>query len=254
MPGATTRTTRARHRRASVSCPPGLLEDLVGHWRLDDGAGSTDAVDSSGRGNDGMVHGLDASTAWVAGRSLGALGTAHAGWVQVAPSPSIDAIVDASPSARGSTRKGRSPPPTTSQPRCHARSGPARTSTITCRCSRGPADVVHHHQRRIRVARRADAVPQNTWVHLAGTSTARPSGSTSTASRWRTSRSRARSARQHARHPGRQRQRRQRRADRAVPGRIDELMLFSRALGAAEIAQLAAGATFPGAPADAGSD
>ena len=38
------------------------------------------------------------------------------------------------------------------------------------------------------------------------------------------------------------------------PGRIDELMLFSRALGADEIAQLAAGAAFPGAPVDAGTD
>jgi len=38
------------------------------------------------------------------------------------------------------------------------------------------------------------------------------------------------------------------------PGRIDELMLFGRALGADEIARLAAGATFPGSAPDAGTD
>src|SRR5262245_534594 len=74
--------------------PPGLLDNLVGHWRLDDGTGSTTAFDSSGRGHDGGVHGLDVNTAWVTGRSQGALQTGHAGWVQVAQSPSIDAIVD----------------------------------------------------------------------------------------------------------------------------------------------------------------
>ncbi len=81
-------------RNNPPSPPVGLLDNLVGHWRLDDGAGSTAAFDSSGQGNDGVVHGLDANTAWVAGRSQGALDTAHAGWVQVARSPSIDAIVD----------------------------------------------------------------------------------------------------------------------------------------------------------------
>ena len=38
------------------------------------------------------------------------------------------------------------------------------------------------------------------------------------------------------------------------PGRIDELMLFGRALAADEIAQLAAGAAFPAAATDAGTD
>src|SRR5262249_28872165 len=74
--------------------PTGLLDNLVGHWRLDDGTGSTTAFDSSGRGNNGVVHGLDPNTAWVTGHAQGALETGHAGWVQVAPSPSIDAIVD----------------------------------------------------------------------------------------------------------------------------------------------------------------
>jgi len=74
--------------------PTGLLDNLVGYWKLDDGTGSTVAFDSSGRGNQGTLHGLDTSTAWVAGRSQGALEIGHAGWVQVAPSASIDAIAD----------------------------------------------------------------------------------------------------------------------------------------------------------------
>ena len=73
--------------------PTGLLDNLVGHWRLDDPVGSTVAFDSSGRGNQGELQSLNPSGAWVDGRSAGALQTAHAGWVQVAPSPSIDSIV-----------------------------------------------------------------------------------------------------------------------------------------------------------------
>jgi hypothetical protein len=85
----------AGHDNPPDAAPPtGLLDNLVGHWRLDDGTGSTTAFDSSLRGNNGVLHNLDPAAAWVAGRSQGALQIAHAGWVQVAPSPSIDAIVD----------------------------------------------------------------------------------------------------------------------------------------------------------------
>lgn len=38
------------------------------------------------------------------------------------------------------------------------------------------------------------------------------------------------------------------------PGRIDEVMLYARALSAAEIGQLAAGALFPGGATDAAAD
>jgi hypothetical protein len=38
------------------------------------------------------------------------------------------------------------------------------------------------------------------------------------------------------------------------PGRIDELMLYARALSAAEISQLAAGALFPAGPRDGAPD
>jgi hypothetical protein len=79
----------------SLGCAPaGLLDNLVGYWRLDDGPGSAVALDSSGRNNQGILRNLDTSAAWVAGRSQGALRIAHTGWVQVAPSPSIDSISD----------------------------------------------------------------------------------------------------------------------------------------------------------------
>ena len=40
------------------------------------------------------MQGLDPDSAWVAGRSQGALELAHTGWVQVATSPSIDSLTD----------------------------------------------------------------------------------------------------------------------------------------------------------------
>ncbi len=73
---------------------PGLLDDLVGYWKLDDGPGSATAHDGSGRGNNGSLIGINANTGWVAGRSGTALELGGAGWVNVTPSASIDAIVD----------------------------------------------------------------------------------------------------------------------------------------------------------------
>jgi len=46
---------------------------LVGHWRLNDGTGSTTAADSSGNGNDGTLANMDPATDWVAGKIGGAL-------------------------------------------------------------------------------------------------------------------------------------------------------------------------------------
>jgi hypothetical protein len=91
-----TKTLDAGHDNppAAGPPPPGLLDNLVGYWRLDDGSGSTTAFDSSGRGNEGTVHSLDTATARVAGRSQGALAIEHNGWVQAEASPSINSITD----------------------------------------------------------------------------------------------------------------------------------------------------------------
>ena len=73
--------------------PLALLDGLVGYWRLDDGTGSTIANDVTGN-NDGTLVDLNVSSSWVSGKSVGALNIAATGFVNVPPSPSIDSIVD----------------------------------------------------------------------------------------------------------------------------------------------------------------
>jgi hypothetical protein len=76
---------------SSVGCvPPGLFDDLIGWWRFDDGVGVL-AHDSSSRGNDGALTNLDA-TAWVTGRAGSGLAIEGNGYVNVIDSPSIDSI------------------------------------------------------------------------------------------------------------------------------------------------------------------
>jgi large repetitive protein len=77
------------------SCGPGLLNDLIGYWRLNDGAGSTAAHDWSSWGNDGTLVNLDPATAWPTGGPEGvALSVQGKGYVNVAESSSIDSITN----------------------------------------------------------------------------------------------------------------------------------------------------------------
>ena len=238
-------------------CPPtGLLDNLVGYWRLDDGTGSTVAFDSSGRGNEGTLHGLDASTAWVAGRSQGALAIAHTGWVQVAPSPSIDAITD---HITVSAWVNLEATITSTDGWATALSRQTGTSTdqhyhLSIHDDGHPALFL------ITVSGFAlifgtDMPPMGAWTHLAGvydgavarlyvngaevasqaltgnfgadTTPVILGGNGNDASGVPTE---------------------------LFPGRIDELMLYARALSATEIGQLAAGALFPAGSRDAGTD
>ena len=239
------------------SCaPPQLLDGLVGYWRMDDGAGSTMAVDSSGRGNDGVVHGLDPSTAWVAGRALSALQTAHAGWVQVALSPSIDAIVDRITVSAWVNQEA-------------AIGSPDNFGTALSR-QIGTGEDQYYHLSLFFDGRPTlfittevgyvapsapDPVAQNTWVHLAGTydgATVRLYVDGVEVANQPLTGSFA-----HDRTPvilGGNGNDASDVPTELFPGRIDELMLFGRALGADEIARLAAGATFPGSAPDAGTD
>lgn len=80
-----------------TGCGPSLLDDLVGYWRLNEPAGSTAARDSSSWGNDGMLVGLDAATAWVTDTAApegGALSVEGKGHVTVPASASIDSITN----------------------------------------------------------------------------------------------------------------------------------------------------------------
>jgi len=246
----------ARDAGLPACIPTGLLDNLVGYWKLDDGAGSTVASDSSGRGNDGALDGLDPSAAWVGGRSLGALDIAHTGWVQVPPSPSIDAITDQITVAAWIDPEGTI-------------SSADEWATVLSRQT-GTSDNQHYHLSLYRDGRPTlfliteagyalfsapDAAPKGAWTHLAGVydgTTARLyvdgvekashalagkfgpdttpiilGGNGNDASGVPTE---------------------------LVPGRIDELMLYARALGATEIAALAAGALFPAGARDAGAD
>jgi beta-galactosidase len=234
---------------------PGLGDNLIGHWRLDDGTGSTAAQDSSGRGNHGVLHGLNPASAWVAGRSQQALQTTRAGWVQVSPSPSIDSIIShVTLSGWIDLEDGIRPPDIW---------GTALSRQIG-------TSIDQHYHLSLFMDRRPhlffttitgyvllsapDPVPSGVWIHLAGTydgamarlyvdgvevasqtmtgnfaPDATPvllGGNGNDASGVPTE---------------------------LFPGRIDELMLYARALSAREIGELAAGAAFPGGVGDGGN-
>ncbi|HEX2658328.1 MAG TPA: hypothetical protein VHU40_08655, partial [Polyangia bacterium] len=74
---------------------PGLLDGLIGYWRLDDATGSLIAHDSSSFGNHGTLVGIDGLTGWIAGGPEGrTLAIPGSGYISVAPSTSIDSITD----------------------------------------------------------------------------------------------------------------------------------------------------------------
>jgi hypothetical protein len=76
-----------------ISCGPGLLNDLIGYWRLNDGSGSATAHDWSSWGNNGTLVDLDPAIAWTTGGPEGvALSVQGKGYVNVAESSSIDSI------------------------------------------------------------------------------------------------------------------------------------------------------------------
>jgi hypothetical protein len=247
-------TLDAGHNNPPDAAPTGLLDNLVGHWRLDDGTGSTTAFDSSGRGNNGTLHGLDAANAWVAGRSEGALEVNHAGWIQVAPSPSIDAIVDRitvcawvyQEAAVGSDNFGTA---------LSRQIGTSENQYYHLSIFLGGPNLFITTETDWKSPGAPDTVPLNTWVHLAGVydgATVRVYlNGAEVASAPLTGRFASDTTPVILGGNGN---------DGSgiptelFPGRIDELMLYARALSASEIAQLAAGALFPGGARDAGSD
>ena len=70
-----------------------LLPGLVAHWRFDDPPGSTTAQDSTGNGNVGSLVALSPATSWVpGGRVGGAIAIPDSGGVVVLPTGSIETI------------------------------------------------------------------------------------------------------------------------------------------------------------------
>jgi hypothetical protein len=242
---------------AAPGCPPpGPLDSLVGFWRLDDGMGSTVAYDTSLRNNQGVLHDLDASTVWVGGRWQGALEIAHTGWVQVAPSPSIDAIADHLTVAAWVDLEGTI----------------NMTDQYGTALSRetGTTNYQHYHLALFMegrpslflitdagyvVIQATDPVPKGVWTHLAGVydgAVARlyvngqEAGSKALTGRFTADTSPVILGGNGNDASGV--------PTELFPGRIDELMLYARSLSPAEIAQLAAGALFPGGSRDGAAD
>jgi hypothetical protein len=264
--GACTETLDAGHNRPPDPCsaldaglpgcvPPALLDKLVGYWRLDDGMGSTVAHDSSGRGNDGVLHDLDPSTAWVGGRWQGALDVAHAGWVQVPPSSSIDSIKDGVTLGAWIDFEGTitSPDNFATALSRQIGTGIGQYYHLSVFADGHPSLLVATVSGFQMVVAPAPA-PKGAWTHLTGVydgAAARlyvngaevvSKALTGTFDPDTTSVILGGNGNDASGIP-----------TELFPGRLDELFLYARALGATEIAQIAAGALIPGSR-DAGSD
>jgi len=233
---------------ATGCAPAGLWDDLIGYWRLNDAPGSTTARDWSARGNTGTLFGLDAATVWVAdGPEVGALSVQGNGYVNVPDSASIDSITDQVTLAAWIFL-----------------TAPVGTGTYATAISRqlGTGLEQHYHlsvndQHQAilfittttsgkKVLGGPTTIPQQTWVHLAGTYDGSQSriyvNGAEVASQAVTGSFAAETNPvvlsgngnndNHA-------------VSEFVPGELDGVMLYRRALGATEIAQLAGGILLP---------
>ena len=232
----------------ATGCAPGLLDDLIGWWRLNDAPGSATAHDWSTRGNDGTLVGLDPATAWVAdGPEGGALSVQGQGYVNVPASASIDSITDQVTVAAW-----------------FFLTAPVAANTYATAISRqiGSGYDQHYHlsvngqQQAILFITTPMAgqvvigspmtVPQQTWVHLAGSYdgtearlyvngaeviSAAASGPFAAETNPVILSGNGNSA--------------AKTVSEFVPGQLDEVMLYRRALGPDEIARLEGGALLP---------
>ncbi|HET6146074.1 MAG TPA: LamG domain-containing protein [Polyangia bacterium] len=235
---------------------PGLLDGIVGYWRLDDGPSSS-ARDGSGRGNNGVLISLDRTTAWVPGWSGQGLLTDGMGWVVVPPSASIDSITDSVTVAGWvyldgvidlwATMLSRQIGSTIEQ-HYHVSLNPERRPNVFMTTTTKTALLTA-----------PDPVAPRTWVHLAVTydgTTARlyVDGVAAPGAMMQITGSFAADTT-----PvilGGNANDANGVATELFPGRVDELMLYRRALTAEEIARLHAGELLPTANAgrDAGAD
>jgi hypothetical protein len=231
---------------------PALAVGLVGHWRFDDGMGTV-ARDSSTNQNNGTLIGISATTGWVTGRVGGALEipAADGNGVVVLPSASIETIARSFTIAAWTYRTANRP----------TNGG---LSNVVSRRATGSADKEYFAlafipEGRLRgfintqlsnqpAVSSANPLPLNQWVHVAyvynaaqliiyvnGTQT----GTTSyTQPVGMASMPLCLGCGQNQSNNGQV-------PDESLGGRLDELLIYNRALPADELAMLAAGAVPP---------
>lgn len=144
-----------------------LLAGLVGWWTLDDGAGSAVARDRSGNDNHGTLTGLSASSAWVPGKNGTALELRGVGYADVAPSETVDGITSQVTLAAWVYFEGAV------QDFATALSRTVGTSLqqhyhLSLNTEEKPSLFITTTKGAVLV-RAPDAVARFTWVHLAGT-------------------------------------------------------------------------------------
>lgn len=235
----------------ATGCTATLVKDLVGFWRLDDATGSATARDWSGWGNNGTLVDLDPAKVWVAdGRVGGALSAQGNGYINVPDSASIDSIATQVTVAAWMFLTA----PVTSGSYATAISrqignGFGQHYHLSVNDQRQAILFINTTTAGQQVIGGPPTFPQQTWVHLAGTYdgshirlyvngaevnsqavsgplvtetnpvilSGNGNGGPSVVSEF-------------------------------VPGQLDEVMLYRRALGADEIAELAAGVMLPSGP------
>jgi hypothetical protein len=67
---------------AGPASPPAQVAGLSGHWSFDEAPGSKIARDLSGQGYHCRLHGVDPARAWVTGRAGGAVDLGKRGWLE----------------------------------------------------------------------------------------------------------------------------------------------------------------------------
>jgi hypothetical protein len=230
----------------ATGCAQQLLNDLIGYWRLDDAPGSTTARDWSGWGNDGTLVDLSPSTDWVAGGPEGgALSPQGKGYVNVPASASIDSITTQVTVAAWIFLEGTIATYATAISR-QIGTGYDQHYHLSVNAQQQAILFITTPMAGQVVVGSPMTVPQQTWVHLAGTydgSRARlyvdgaEVGSLPVTGRFAADTNPVILS-GNANPPGGT-------VSEFVPGRLDEVLLYRRALAADEIARLEGGALLP---------
>lgn len=153
----------------ATGCAPGLLDDLVGFWRLNDPADSTIARDWSGWRNDAMLVGIDPATAWGApGPEGSALSVGAMGHLTVSRSASIDSIATQVTLAAWMYLDGTIPEYATAISR-QIGAGFEQHYHLSVNFQNQAILFITTAESGQVVLGGPRTVPQRTWVHLAGT-------------------------------------------------------------------------------------